>query len=263
MLSCFCGCCSCFCSVCGCLLAFLSLPPGLIISQDSKPFDNTEYRSLVGSLLYLSIRTRPDIAFAVNLISQQQGAPTEYHYSLGKHVLRYLIGTAAYGITFSKQNRHDVIAYSDANHGDVNMDRHSVSTFVITYNDAPVVWSVKKQTTIALSSTEAEFISLSITYQMIMWYKQLLNSIGGQDKKHNFRVLCDNQGAIKILAEPRQTQKLPKHIDTRYLFVRESVSTSGIPIVYLNTDEMLADILTKPLPAPRFQILRRRLNIIE
>ena len=247
------------------------LPSGLVIDTPSPPISATVFKSFIGTTQYLALHTRPDIAYAINLLSQQQANPTEYHWALGKHVLRYLKGTPTLGLHFVRNRREqqqqqqqqqqsmDIFFFSDANHGDPNIGRRSTSSYLAMLSGAPFHWRVKKQNSIALSSTEAEFVSLSECFQDAIWIQQLAKEVCAVEV--NIVVYGDNQGAIKLLSEPKQTQKLPKHIDVRYLFVRESIATSGIPILYMNTTDMIADILTKSLPAPRFAMLRSKMNL--
>ena len=139
------------------------------------------------------------------------------------------------------------------------MERHSLSTYLIFLCGGLVAWKVNKQKTISLSSTEAEYVSLSVCAQDVLWLISFLTDIVPQTAiAIPATIFCDNQGAIKLITQPNQTQRLPKHVDVRYLFVRNILKEhKNINIEYLETDSMLADVLTKPLPAPRFLSLRQ------
>ena len=130
--------------------------------ENSKPFDKNLYRKLIGSLLYLSVSTRPDIAFAVNRLAQFNNCPKETHFVAAKRVLRYLKGTIKFSLKYSKDSsgNNNLLCYSDADWG-TQKGRKSISGVLIKLNenDSPVIWRSPKQSLISLSTREAEYIA--------------------------------------------------------------------------------------------------------
>ncbi|GBM92114.1 Copia protein [Araneus ventricosus] len=144
----------------------------LVPKSTSSDFVNGErfhgpYRELVGALLYLSMATRPDILYSVNCSSQIQEQPTNSTWAGLKRILRYLKGTSELQLLFCKSDSDNIMinVYVDADWGADTYDRKSISGYIIFFNDCPVIWSVKKQTSIALSSTEAEILALAKAIQ--------------------------------------------------------------------------------------------------
>ena len=220
----------------------------------SKPVDPSTYQSMVGSLLYAAIATRPDISQAVSVVSKFNSCPTEAHLTAVKRILRYLKGTASLSLKYQKTELGTVTAYSDADWaGDLD-DRHSTSGNIFIMANAAVSWLSKKQATVSLSTSEAEYVALSTATQEAVWLKKLLTDLGAVPDKATV-IMEDNQGAIAMARNPVGHART-KHIDIRYHFVRECVAEGTIELVYCPTKLMLADLLTKPLPREQFERLR-------
>lgn len=224
----------------------------LVKDDGSKPVDRVLYQSIVGSLLYVSTATRPDISYCVGVLSKFNSSPNETHLTAAKRVLRYLKGTMDYGITFCKSEGSPFI-YSDANWAENDENRHSTSGNVFIWSDAPISWLSKRQSTIALSSTEAEYISAFDAAREATWLRQLLADVTGM-KPEPIRLNIDNQSAISI-ANSSNTNKRSKHMDVKYHYIRQEVRNGNIYTEYCPTEDMLADIFTKPLPRNRFEKL--------
>ena len=225
-------------------------------TEQSELVDATLYQSAVGSLLHLSGWTRPDIAFAVSHVARFCSSPTKEHWTAVKRILRYLKGTPNYGLTYSRNVNTDgtLIGYSDADWaGDAN-DRKSTSGYFFMMSGAAVSWKSQKQTCVALSTAEAEYIALAAATQEATWMRQLLEDLhNGQIEP---TVTCeDNQFAISIAQNP-QYHKRTKHIDIKYHYVREKVLDTTIKLRYCPTSDMIADILTKGLTYDKFSRLR-------
>jgi Reverse transcriptase (RNA-dependent DNA polymerase) len=217
------------------------------------------YMNLVGSVLYAAITTRLDIAYAVNLVSRFMQNPGEAHWKASKRILRYLHGTKKTGLVFKSNGSKElsIEAYSDADWGGDQDDRKSTTGFVITINGSVVSWLSKKQSTVALSTAEAEYMAISATVQEVNWIKQLLVELE-LPVKLPVKLLCDNQAAIQISTNDVNHSRT-KHIDIRHHFVRESVKNKEVDLSWIATDKQLADILTKPLSRSRFEVLRSKL----
>eukprot|EP00795_Rhopilema_esculentum_P007133 gene7133-biopygen8536 len=225
---------------------------------NSKPVDNVQYQSMIGSLLYAAIATRPDIAQAVGALSQFNSAPTEAHLTAVKRVFRYLKGTINLSLVYKKSESKEVTGFSDASWADDMQNRHSTTGNVFMMAGGAISWLSQKQSTVALSTVEAEYIALSKAAQEVVWLKQLFREIG--DNVQPITIMEDNQGAISMTKNP-VGHKRTKHIDIRYHFVREQVEKGTLLLKYCNTKEMLADLLTKSLNRGQFEYLRCKLGM--
>jgi hypothetical protein len=161
--------------------------------------DEKEYQSLVGSLMYAMTGTRPDLAYTVSQLSQYNAKPTAIHLTTAKRVLRYLKGHTDLGITYGN-NDDSLNGYCDADWG-ANEDRKSISGYLFMLGGGAISWSSKKQSTVALSSTEAEYIALMEATKESIWLQRLLSELGRADRDH--RIMWeDNQGAIALALNP-------------------------------------------------------------
>jgi transposase InsO family protein len=218
------------------------------------------YRSAIGALMYLMVGTRPDLAAAVGVLSQFAADPCPTHWQALKRVFRYLQATSTHGIRFSGSGDGDLIGYSDADWaGDIDT-RRSTSGYVFLLNGGCISWRSKKQRTVALSSTEAEYMALSEATQEAVWLKAFMRELGEDVGDGALTVYEDNQGAIALAKNP-EFHKRTKHIDIRYHFVREKVEDGQVMLEYCPTQEMLADLMTKPIAAAQFDALRTKLGI--
>lgn len=208
--------------------------------------DVRKYRELVGSLIYLATCTRPDLSFVVSKLSQYFTRPTTEQWNTVRHVLRYLKGTQDKELCYRKGANENLIhAYSDANWAADVTDRRSTTGYCVSINkNGPVVsWKTKRQPTVALSTCEAEYMALAATVQECLYLQQLLQNIDGL--KYEAKVYEDNQGAIALAKNPVYRQRC-KHVDIKYHFVRSAIEDGRISLEYCPTDDMVADILTKP-----------------
>ena len=177
----------------------------------SKPVNTTLYQSIVGSLLYAAIATRPDIAQAVEVVSKFCANPTQSHLTAAKRILRYLKGTVYLGLSYKKCADGNLIGYSDADWAGDMDDRHSTSGNLFLLAKGAVSWLSKKQATVALSTTEAEYVALSAATQEAIWLRRLLADVG-KPHKEPIVVNEDNQGAIAMAKNPVGHART-KHID--------------------------------------------------
>jgi len=200
---------------------------------------------LIGSLNYLAVATRPDIAYAVSYLSQFNTCYNNTHCNAAKRVLRYLNGTRSLGLVFQKVQSPRLVCYSDSDWAGSPVDRRSYTGFITLYGGSAISWESRKQRTVALSSIEAEYMALSDCTKEALYmsrlYKQLMNV------PCVIEIFCDNRGAIELSMNPLY-HKRTKHIHARYHFIRESVAEKKVKLSYCSTNEMFADILTKSLP---------------
>jgi len=216
--------------------------------EDPEGSRKLPYRELVGSLMYLAIATRPDIAHAVSWLSRFNECYDETHWLAAKRVLRYLRGTSDLGITY-KRSKRSLIGYVDADWANCPEDRKSYTGFVFILANGAVTWESRKQQTVALSSTEAEYMGISEASKEAIYLRRFLLELSFNDLA-NTTLFCDNVGAQKLVANPVFHSRT-KHIDIRHHFVREAVKHHNIELKYTPTEDMAADVLTKGLPGPK------------
>lgn len=218
-------------------------------SVDANMFsDVKKYREAVGSLIYLSTCTRPDLSFVVSRLSQYFTNPTEEHWATVKQVLRYLKGTVDKELCYQKSDtdKMEIQAYSDADWAADATDRRSTTGYCVCLKEnGPVVsWKTKKQPTVALSTCEAEYMALAATIQECLYLTQLLQGMDSSDCAPP-KVWEDNQGAIALAKNPVNRQRC-KHVDIKYHFIRSTVNDGKVVLQYCPTEKMLADVMTKP-----------------
>ena len=229
------------------------------IDSNSKAVDQTMYQSMVGSLLYAAIATRPDIAQAVGVVSKYNSNPTEAHLTAVKRVLRYLKGTMDLAIQYQPSEQPELVGYSDADWaGDLD-DRHSTTGNIFMMTGGAISWLSKKQPIVPLSTAEAEYVALSAACQEAVWLRRLLSDIHAAPSGATI-LMEDNQGTIAIARNPIAHSRT-KHIDIRYHYVREAIDNESVDVEFCPTTEMIADLLTKPLPKGQFGKLRQAMGV--
>ena len=220
-----------------------------------------KYQAVVGSLLYLSTKTRPDIAYAVSRVTRFCAKPTVEHWTAVKRILRYLKGTSNLGLLYREDTPAEITGYSDADWaGDVG-DRKSTSGYVFLLGGAAISWKSSKQTCVALSTAEAEYVALSAAAQEAVWLQQLTSDLLKKSIRE-ITILEDNQSTI-CLAKNHQVHGRTKHIDIKYHFIRDLVEAGRIKLTYCASEDMVADMLTKGLRIQQFEKLRRMIGIAE
>jgi hypothetical protein len=223
----------------------------------ASPERSNDYASLIGSLQYLAVATRPDIAYAVNRLAAYTANPSFEHYGAAKRLLRYIKGTRSLGITYRAQSERLVgpmdsnffFGFSDATFANAD-DRKSISGYVFLSNGGAITWGSKKQNTIALSTTEAEYVTLSEAAREATWLRHLYGELGFIQREP-ILLLGDNDGSIAMAKNP-QFHKRTKHVDLRWHWVRELVNDGLINIVDCRDPQQTADIFTKQVPRIKF-----------
>lgn len=220
--------------------------------------DITAYKSAIGSLLYLTTQTRPDIAFSVSKLAQFGLNPTPQHWSGVKRVMRYLKGTKDVGITYNGVDSAGLVGYTDSDWAGDKETRRSTSGFVYTMNGGAISWKSKRQPCVALSSCEAEYIASAIAGQEAAWLQRLVEELGYP--LATLTLWADNQGAIAVANNMGQPARM-KHIDLRYHYIRELVESGVVHLDYTPTTEMTADGLTKALDTTKFERFLRLIGL--
>ncbi|KAJ9528398.1 hypothetical protein QJQ45_020321 [Haematococcus lacustris] len=229
----------------------LPMAPAVKLVREGEALDTTlhHYSALVGSLLYLTCCTRPDIAFAVGALARHMSAPTKQHWSAACSVLCYLKGTADQGLLFGGVS--GLQGYSDADYAGDKDTARSTTGYLFTLNGGAISWSSRLQPTVAMSTAEAEYMAASSAAKEALWLRKLMRDL--QLDASCVHLGCDNQAAIQLLHNPMATSRA-KHIDVHHHFVRERISRGEVAFHYCHTSSMLADILTKPLAAVQFNM---------
>ena len=229
--------------------------PGQKLGRDETGVkaDSTLYKQMVGSLMYLTA-TRPDLMFVVCLISRFMASPTELHFAAVKRIMRYLKGTMELGIWYKRGGDTGLVGYTDSDYaGDID-DSKSTSGYVFLMGGGAVAWSSRKQPIVTLSTTEAEYVAAATCSCQAIWMGRVLEEIG-YDQGEEMVLLCDNTSTIK-LSKNAVLHGKSKHIRVRFHFLRDLVKEGTIKLEYCNTEEQLADIMTKPLKMATFQRIR-------
>lgn len=221
--------------------------------------DPTLYRTIVGSLVYLTI-TRPDIAHAVHVVSQFVTSPTTVHWAAVLRILRYLRGTRFQSLLFSSSSSLELRAYSDADWAGDPTDRKSVTGFCIFLGDSLISWKSKKQDVVAVSSTEAEYRAMALTTREIVWLRRLLTDMGVSFSRPSL-MFCDNKSAIRI-AHNSIFHEGTKHVEIDCHITRHHLIHGTISLPFVSSSAQIADLFTKSHPIQRFKFLVDKLSML-
>ena len=208
--------------------------------------DTHHYQSMLGSLMYASIGTRPDISFAVNTLAQHASAPGEPHLQVLKRIFRYLAGTKEYRLVFNGRAKdHSLVGYVDADWAGDSNSRRSISGYVFLLGGCPISWAAKKQPSISLSSTESEYMASTLATREAVFLRQFLVELGFRPTGPT-PIFADNQSAIALAHNP-EFHACTKHIEVRHHYIREKLEDRVIDLKFTPTGDQIADIFTKPL----------------
>ena len=218
----------------------------------------TDYRGMIGSLLYLTA-SRPDIMYSTCLCARYQANPREPHLIDVKRIFRYLKGEPNLWLWYPRETDFNLVGYSDSDFAGCKIDRKITSGSCQFLGGRLVSWFSKKQKSISTSTAEAEYIAAGSCCAQILWMKHQLQDYGLSYTK--VPIYCDNQSAIAMTGNPVQ-HFLTKHISIRYHFIREHVQQKEIKMHFIPTYQQLADIFTKPLPEAVFIKLVNELGMV-
>lgn len=219
-------------------------------------------RNLIGCLMYVMLSTRPDLCATLNILSRYQNKSNKELWQCLKRVLRYIKGTLDVKLIYKKCNyKEKLVGYVDADWANNETDRRSTTGYIFkTFDNCTVTWNTKRQSSVAASSTEAEYMALFEAVKEALWLKSLLKGIH-IEITNPITLYEDNKSCIALASNPTG-HKRSKHIDIKYHFTREQVENKIICLKYLSTGDQQADLLTKALPAPRLQELRSKLGLL-
>jgi hypothetical protein len=246
------------------------LPPKLVLSHSMAPSTQEEqdlmsqipYLSAVGSLQYLAMMTRPDIAHSVAYLARFNANPGLEHWKALKHLFRYVKGTIDHKLTYQGDlaTKELFITYSDASHGDCVDTGRSTAGYVTMIAGGAVGWYSKLQTIVALSSTEAEYMAAVEAGKEIAWMRNILSEFGyGVQEPSTLKM--DNQSAITVSKNPEHHGRM-KHLDLRLYWLRDKVEHGMLNPDFIPTGEMIADCLTKCVPAPKVRFCREQMGVL-
>ena len=230
----------------------------LTIDLLGKSVDPFLYRSMIGSLLYLTA-SRPDISYSVGMCARYQVNPKESHMAALKRIIKYVKTTAEFGVWYSKDTSDVLTGYSDANWVGIADDRKSTSGGCFYVGNNIVSWMSKKQNSISSSTVEAKYIVVGSCCTQLLWMQKLLHDYG--ICQEHLTIYCDNTGAINIFKNPVQHSRT-KQIEIRHHFIRELVEDGTLTLEFIHTDDQKADLFTKPLDSKWFEFLCQNIAII-
>ncbi|KAJ9522068.1 hypothetical protein QJQ45_005125 [Haematococcus lacustris] len=234
---------------------------GTRLVKEGSPLDSSSahrYRELVGALLYASTCTRPDIAFAVGQLSRFMQAPTQQHQQVAFGLLRYLKRTAKMGLVYSRSSSSQLQGYVDADYAGDPDSMRSTTGSVFVFNGAAVTWRSKLQTTVAASTTEAEYQAAAAGTKEALFLRKLLHELEADCDP--IPILCDNQGAVALIKNPVESHR-SRHIAVAHHISRERMVRGEVMFSHCPAAEMVVDALTKPLSAQLFEACVRGMGV--
>lgn len=247
----------------------LPIAVGTVLSKTQCPNSDEEttvmsklpYRSILGCLAFIANRTRPDICYAVNILSQFQSNPGLIHWNTLLKLLGYVNYTKYFKLNLSKVSDLNVNCFSDANYAANRDDRISIGGLILFIDDTPILWRTFKQKSVSLSTMEAEYVSLTEAAKELIWVTRVLKEFVTSkliSVTFNSNLFCDNQAAINFSKSPIENSRT-KHIDIKYHFLRNLVLDNLFSLKYVNTKVNYADIFTKPLPKIGLKMLNDKI----
>ena len=228
-----------------------------LVQQESDPAGDVPYRQVIGSLMYLMIGSRPDLAFAIGKLSQHAESPSNFHWISAKRVLRYLNSSRDYGIVFNGNKPLTPEGFSDADWAGCKLSRKSTSGFLFLFAGGAVSWRSRKQTCVATSTCEAEYIAMCMAVKESIRLSRLLSDLQSTPEPKPIVLGVDNNGAIDTAKNASVNQR-NKHIDLQYRFVRDAYKSNLISLRHVGSEDQIADSLTKPLHRKLFTKLREK-----
>jgi hypothetical protein len=237
------------------------LPAGFVPVPNNGPVDpelRAKYQMVIGSLMFLMLGTCPDIAFAVTKLAQYAANPSKDHYNKALYIVRYLCGTRKYSLVYDGNTQYGLLAYTDLDWASYQTMCRSQTGFFLKLGNGIMTWTSRAQRTVALSSTEAEYMAISDCSCQCVWIKTLLEEIGYLPDP--VPICGDNQGSI-FIASNAVTDTCSKHIDIRYHYIRGVVADGNVKLYFIEGAENPADMFTKNLARPKFVKFRAMLGL--
>jgi hypothetical protein len=239
----------------------LSKKMGAFTEQERNSMEVVPYRQVVGSLMYLMVCTRPDLASAVGILARYMQDPGRQHWEAAKRVLRYVQHTKKLGLRYGRKSTLEIVGFCDSDRGGDPDEKKSTTGYVFLVGGGAFSWCSKRQGAISLSSCEAEYYASSQAAMEVAWLRSFLEEIG-MPQEDPITVGSDSQSALNLIGNPVYHEK-SKHIGIRYHYVREQVSQKQVEFVYVPTEFQVADSLTKAVPRQKLEYCRRKMGVLE
>ncbi|XP_043703711.1 secreted RxLR effector protein 161-like [Telopea speciosissima] len=205
------------------------------------------YALAVGSLMYAQVCTQPNIAFTVSMLGRFQFDAGLAHWVAAKKVMRYLQRTRDFRLVYRRSERLEVVRYSDSDFSGCTDDMKSTSGYVFLMGGGAISWKGVKQTVIASSTMQAEFVVMFEATKQAVWLRNFIAGLKVVDSiSKSLRLWCDNNSTV-IFSKNNKKSNSSKHIEIKYLLVREKVTEGEVDVVHIPTEKMVADPLTKAL----------------
>ena len=236
--------------------------PNTVLCEPKESIElDVPYREVIGSLMFLSVVTRPDLAYIVNFLSRYVCNFDKSHWRALQRVLKYLKNTTKLGVTYkvNKNSELCVKAFSDADFAGDRDKRRSTSGCIILLANGPVLWCSKRQSVTAQSTAEAEYIAANVAAREAAWMGYFLNDLGFPCA-NGINLYLDNTTAIAWAKDPMINNKT-KHIEIKYHLVREKVERKQVNVIYVHTQFQIADLLKKNFNKQRFTFLRQAIGM--
>jgi hypothetical protein len=257
----------------------LPISPGTKLTKEGMLLeDATVYRSIVGSLNYLAVNTRPDLSFVVSVLSRFMKSPTEEHLKAAKNVLRYLQGSKDYGLVYNPNHseqysqeanfdcvqRQSLMLYADADFAGEIETRKSTSGYIMFLFGCPIFWKSGLQTMVATSTTEAEFIAAASAVQEALWFREVVICIT-LEEDHFYDTIHyygDNEAALHLIRNHTAgVSGRSKHIDVKYKFLRDRYMRGDISVHSVSTTNQVDDCFTKAFNGNGIKVARTRIGL--
>ena len=222
--------------------------------QEQDQMSRVPYASAIGSIMYAMICTRPDVSYALSMVSRYQENPGLSHWTAVKNILKYLRNTKEMLLVYGGEQELKVRGYSDASFQTDRDDSKSQSGWVFTLNGGAVTWKSSKQDTVALSTCESEYIAASEASKEATWIKNFIGDLGVVPSNEDpIEIFCDNEGAVALTKEPRDHGR-SRHIKRKYHYIRNVVEEGEIVVKRVSSEENPADPFTKGLAFDRHSL---------
>ena len=231
-----------------------------LCAESGDPVDREAYQRLVGRLIYLC-HTRPDISYAVSVVSRYMHDPRTGHMEAVYRILRYLKNSPGRGLWFKPNQHLNVEGYCDADWASSLDDRRSTSGYCIFVGGNLVSWRSKKQEVVARSTAEAEYRAMALSLSEMIWMKGLLAELHVL-RSNTVMLHCDNKSAINIANNPVQHDRT-KHVEIDRFFIKEKIDCGILKLDYVKSSEQLADCLTKGLGSNECIAICNKLGLID
>jgi len=238
----------------------VSMAAGSVLGRDDTATlaDPAPFMELVGSLLYLDTTTRPDLAYATEVLARFMKEPQLHHWQAAKAVLRYLAGTKGMGLRYS--GGAGLTGAVDASYGDCPTTRRSTTGWAFSLNGAAISWTSKRQTTVAASTAEAEYVAAAAATKEALWLRKLMADLELPD---GTVLIAEDNAACRSMANNPEGTGRAKHIDIAHHLVRERTASGEVKLVPLAGADQPADGLTKPLPEHTLACFRKLMGVAD